>query len=272
MPELVAREPTAPQEASHTPSERAGKDGGTIMVPSCASRDTGGRGPVLAVIPARGGSKGVPRKNVRPLAGKPLIVWTIEAALRARSIGRVVVSTDDDEIAAVASAAGAETVRRPAELALDTSPTEPALLHVLDELEDGEGYRPEALCLLQCTSPLRGADIIDRCVELLFTSGCDAVMTVTHVQHWYLAGTMDEEGRFAPEYDYQRRPRSQEMPEKFRENGAVYVTRLEALRGCQNRLGGDVRVVPIDAVRSIDIDGEDDFLLAEEVLRGIRLA
>lgn len=250
---------------------RPTKDDAAIMVRS-AGDDDRTPGPVLAVIPARGGSKGVPGKNVRRLAGKPLIVWTIEAALRARTIERVVVSTDDDEIAAVAGDAGAETVRRPAELALDTSPTEPALLHVLDELEAREGYRPAALCLLQCTSPLRGADIIDRCVELLFTSGCDAVMTVTPVQHWYLAGTMDAEGRFAPEYDYHCRPRSQEMPEKYRENGAVYVTHVEALRAWENRLGGDVRVVPIDAVRSVDIDDEQDFLLAEEALRGIRVS
>ena len=225
----------------------------------------------LAIIPARGGSKGVPRKNVRKLAGKPLIVWTIEAALRAECIERLVVSTDDDEIADVSAAAGAEVIRRPPELAQDTTPTEPALLHVLQELDRREQYRPQAVSLLQCTSPLRGADIIDRCVRLLFETGCDAVMTVSHVQHWYLAGTMDEHGRFLPEYDYQKRPRSQEMPEKFRENGAVYVTRREAMLKHKNRLGGDVRVVPIDSVRSIDIDSEEDFRLAEEVIQGIEI-
>ena len=211
----------------------------------------------------------MPRKNVRPLAGKPLIAWTIEAARRARTVGRVVVSTDDEEIARVAGDTGACVVRRPAELARDDSPTEPALLHVVEQLQAVEGYSPDAVCLLQCTSPLRGPDLVDRCVRLLVSTGCDAVMTVTPVQHWYLAGTMDEEGRFYPEYDYQRRPRSQEMPEKYRENGAVYVTRLETLLEHRNRLGGDVRVVPMDAVRSVDIDTEEDFLLAEEVLTGL---
>ena len=224
---------------------------------------------VLAIIPARGGSKGVPRKNVRDLAGKPLIVWTIEAAQRAQSIERVVVSTDDDEIARVAEDAGAEVIRRPLELAQDATPTEPALLHTLDDLEAREGYVPDAVSLLQCTSPLRGADLIDRCVALFQETGCDAVMTVTPMQHWNLAGGIGEEGRFRPEYDYARRPLSQHIPAKFRENGAVYVTRLQALRQYQNRLGGDVRVLPLDPVRSIDIDGEEDFLLAEEVIRGI---
>lgn len=228
-------------------------------------------GEVLAIIPARGGSKGIPRKNVRDLAGKPLIVWTIEAALRASTISRVVVSTDDDEIASVAEAAGAQVIRRPPELAQDTTPTEPALLHVLGTLEQTEGYRPDAVSLLQCTSPLRGADLIDQCVRLLFETGCDAVMTVLHVQHWYLVGKMDEEGRYWPEYDYQKRPRSQDMPEKFRENGAVYVTRLESMLKYRNRLGGDVRVVPMDPVRSVDIDLEEDFVLAEEVIKGIRI-
>ena len=228
-------------------------------------------GRVLGIVPARGGSKGVPRKNVRELAGKPLIVWTIEAAQRAQHIERVVVSTDDDEIAAVAATAGAEVIRRPAEIAEDTTPTEPSLFHMLDELEAREGYAPDAVSLLQCTSPLRGADLIDDCVGLLFETGCDAVMTVLHVQHWYLSGTMDQENRFRPEYEYAKRPRSQEMPEKYRENGAVYVTRLGALRHYGNRLGGDVRVIPMDPVRSVDIDSEEDFLLAQAVIEGIAI-
>jgi CMP-N,N'-diacetyllegionaminic acid synthase len=226
---------------------------------------------VLAVIPARGGSKGVPRKNVRLLAGKPLIVWTIEAAQRAGTIDRIVVSTDDDEIASVAQSAGAEVCMRPPALAGDTTPTEPVLLHVLDTLAAEDGDQPDALALLQCTSPLRGADTIDRCVRLLADSGCDAVMTVTPMQHWYLCGRVGESGLFEPEYDYARRPFSQQMPEKFRENGACYVTRTSCLHTHHNRLGGEVRVLPLDVVRSIDIDSEADFLLAEEAIRGVQI-
>lgn len=232
-------------------------------------KPTGSRPRVLAIIPARGGSKGVPRKNVRLLAGKPLIAWTIGAAQRSAGIERVVVSTDDPEIASVAAASGAQVIMRPPELALDTTPTEPALFHVLEVLQEVEGYRPDAIALLQCTSPLRGADVIDACIAMLHDTGCDAVMTVTPMQHWYLAGTVDPDGRYHPEYDYLRRPRSQEMPEKVRENGAVYITRLEALHRYGNRLGGDVRVVVLDAVRSVDIDSEEDFRLAEEAIRGI---
>lgn len=224
---------------------------------------------VLGIIPARGGSKGVPGKNIRLLAGKPLIVWTIEAAQAAQTISRLVVSTDDPAIAAVAAQAGAEVIDRPAELAGDTTPTEPVLFHALETLASAEGYQPDAIALLQCTSPLRGADVIDAGVRKLFDTGCDAVMTVTPIQHWYLAGTISDGDIFEPEYDYQKRPRSQDMPEKYRENGALYVTRRDAFYTYRNRLGGQVRVIVMDPVRSIDIDTLQDFILAEEVLHGL---
>jgi N-acylneuraminate cytidylyltransferase len=224
----------------------------------------------LGIIPARGGSKGVPRKNVLPLGGKPLIAWTVEAAIACATVTRVIVSTDDDEIAEAGKAAGAEVILRPAELAADTTPTEPAMLHVLDILRANEGYEPDAVALLQCTSPLRGADIMDEGVRVLLDSGCDAVMTVTPIQHWYLAGQFGEDGLFAAEYEYAGRPRSQDMPHKYRENGALYVTRTEAFRRFGNRLGGEVRVLIMDPVRSLDIDTWDDFRLVEEVLRGLK--
>jgi CMP-N,N'-diacetyllegionaminic acid synthase len=228
-----------------------------------------GQPEVLGLIPARGGSKGVPRKNILPLAGKPLIVWTIEAALQAETITRVTVSTDDGEIAAVAEAAGAEVIMRPPELATDFTPTEPVMQHVLAELARAS-YQPEAIALLQCTSPLRGPDIIDAAVRKLFSTGCDAVMTVTPIQHWYLAGRVEGEDLFVPEYDYRARPRSQDMPAKYRENGALYVTRRTAFEKYGNRLGGQVRVVIMDPVRSLDIDTWEDFRLAEQVWRGLR--
>ena len=208
---------------------------------------------------------------MRLLGGKPLIVWTIEAAHRAPSVGRLVVSTDDAEIAAVSSAAGAEVVLRPAELATDAAPTEPAVFHVLQELARHGFDPPDAVVLLQCTSPLRGATEIEACLGLLRQTACDAVMTVTPAQHWYLSGTIDSDRRFQAEYDYHKRPRSQDMPHKYRENGAVYATRMNAMQEYRNRLGGDVRVVIMDPLRSVDIDTEADFALAEEALRGIEV-
>lgn len=224
---------------------------------------------VLGIIPARGGSKSIPRKNVQPLAGKPLIVWTIEAAQRAELLDRLVVSTDDEEIAAVARGADAEVIDRPAELATDTAHTEPVLLHVLEHLRQTESYVPDAVALLQCTAPLRGADIIDAGIRKLMQTGCDTVMTVAPLQHWFLCGQISEGDRFEPEYDYQGRKFTQQVPEKYSENGALFVTRTTILLEEQCRLGGDVRVIVMDPVHSIDIDNWQDLRLAEEVVRAL---
>ena len=197
---------------------------------------------VLGVTPARGGSKSIPGKNVYPLAGKPLIVWTLEAAQRTRLLDRIVVSTDDEEIAEVSRRA-------------------------LEYLEQTEGYVPDAVALLQCTSPLRGASIIDAGIRKLVETGCDVVMTVAPLQHWFLCGQIAEEDQFKPEYDYQGRRFTHELTEKYSENGALYVTRTHILRQQQCRLGGDVRVIVMDPIRSIDIDNYQDMELAQEVIQ-----
>jgi N-acylneuraminate cytidylyltransferase len=224
---------------------------------------------LLGIIPARGGSVGIPRKNLAPLAGKPLIVWTIEAARKSRRLTRVVVSTEDEEIAQVAVEAGAEVIRRPAELAGDTTPTEPVLLNVLDQLEQSEGYVPEAVALLQPTSPLRGAALIDRALELWAESGCDAVVSMTPVQNPHLLGTVDAEGRLQPRYEFGRRQFSQEVTPLYSENGAIYVTRTRLLRELENRLGGEVRVLVMDWSQSVDTDSPADLALAEQLIRAL---
>ncbi len=222
---------------------------------------------VLGIIPARGGSKSIPKKNIHPLAGKPVIVWTIEAAQRAELLDRIVVSTDDQEIAAVSRSAGAEVIDRPAELATDAAQTEPVLLHVLEHLRQTEGYVPDVTVLLQCTVPLRGADIIDMGIRKLEETGCDVVMTVAPIQHWHLRGQIGEGDRFLPEYDYKGRKFTQQVPKKYSENGALFVMRTSLLLEEQCRLGGDVRVIVMDPMRSIDIDDYDDLRLVEEIMR-----
>ena len=122
---------------------------------------------VLAIIPARGGSKGIPRKNIRILAGKPLIAYTIEHARQTPSVKRIVVSTDDPEIAAVSEQYGAEVVWRPAEISGDTATSESALLHVLNYLKDAEDYEPDLIAFLQATSPLRHPDDIQNAINKL---------------------------------------------------------------------------------------------------------
>jgi N-acylneuraminate cytidylyltransferase len=219
---------------------------------------------VLAVIPARGGSKGLPRKNVRLLGGKPLIAHTVTCALQAGSVQRVVVSTDDDEIGLIARQHGAEVIERPAALSGDTASSESALLHALDHLGGGAGYEPELVVFLQCTAPLRKPEDIDRAVAHLRETGADSLLTVapSHRFLWRLEG-----GDFRPiNYDYRQRPRRQDRAPEYVENGSFYVFRPWVLRQLNNRLGGKITFYEMGAWSSLDIDSEGDFALAELIL------
>ena len=220
---------------------------------------------VVCIIPARGGSKRLPGKNLLPVAGKPLLVHTIEHALAASSVERVVVSTDEAEIAAAARRAGAEVVERPAALSHDASPSEAALLHALDALEERDGYRPELVVFLQCTAPVRAPGDVDRAVATLRAEGADSLLSVVESRRflWRL-----EEGAPRPlNYDPQHRPRSQDLEPEYQENGSIYVTRTEVLRRTGNRLGGRIALYPMAEESFIDIDGPLDLAVCDAVLR-----
>jgi CMP-N,N'-diacetyllegionaminic acid synthase len=217
--------------------------------------------PVLALVPARGGSKGIPGKNVRPLAGKPLLAHTLEQALGARTPMRVVVSTDDDEIAEVAFSCGAEVVRRPDALAGDTASSESALLHALDALEAADGYIPELVVFLQCTSPLRRPGDIDGAVEALRAAGADSLLSVV-ASHRFLWRIGPEGAAESVNYDWRRRPRRQDRAAEYAENGSIYVFRPAVLRQGGNRLGGRIALYEMDEWSAVDIDSPADFELA----------
>jgi CMP-N,N'-diacetyllegionaminic acid synthase len=219
----------------------------------------------LCLIPARGGSKGIPGKNLRHLAGKPLLVWTIEQALQAAVDLRVVVSTESETISAVAMEAGAEIpFRRPPEIADDTATTESAVLHALDALAQ-QGFQPEAVVLLQATSPIRLPGSIHRAVRHFESSGADSVVGVVRQAPWaWRKGDPP-----MAEYDTDMRPRRQDLaPEHFlyRETGSIYVTKTSVYRETQNRLGGTISLFEMDEVEGIDIDTELDFKIAEFAL------
>ena len=222
---------------------------------------------VLGIIPARGGSKGIPGKNIRPLGGKPLLAWTAEAALAARRLSRVVLTTDDEKIAEVGRVCGLEVpFLRPAELAMDDTPTLPVLQHAVAELEKA-GDRFDAVCLLQPTSPFRRSGDIDGCIELLET-GLDAVISMLpvppeHNPHWVYFRDGDGLLRLATGED-QPIPRRQELPPAFHRDGAVYVTRRDVLMGGSlygKRLGGYLA----DS-RSVNLDTPADWEKAERLV------
>jgi YrbI family 3-deoxy-D-manno-octulosonate 8-phosphate phosphatase len=218
----------------------------------------------VAIIPARGGSRGIPRKNVVPVAGRPLLAYTIEHARATAAIDRVIVSTDDAEIGEVAEQYGAEVIRRPAAISGDRAPSEAALLHALDELDAREGYRPDLVVMLQATSPLRRPDDVQRAIETLIEEDADSLFSACTV-HGFLwhreAGDLSSIG-----YDYRDRRMRQDGPEDLLENGSIYVTRRELLCATRNRLGGRIAVHHMEPLDSFQVDEPSDLVLMERLL------
>jgi CMP-N-acetylneuraminic acid synthetase len=227
---------------------------------------------LLAIIPARGGSKGIPRKNIHPLCGRPLIAYSIDAARASRAIDRTVVSTDDDEIAAISRGFGAEVRVRPAGLAADDTPTRAVLAHVVAELA-GEAYRPGAVVTLQPTSPLRTAQHIDAAAALFESDPrADSLVScieVPHVFHPLSVMRRTADGYLEPFFSVPQPHRRQDKETVFARNGAaIYITRTPRI--AEYVFGG--RLIPflMDADSSVDIDTLDDLALAERLMRARR--
>ncbi|MBS1790722.1 MAG: acylneuraminate cytidylyltransferase family protein [Acidobacteria bacterium] len=225
---------------------------------------------VLGLIPARGGSKGVPRKNIRLLAGKPLLAYTAEAALAATRLTRVVLSTDDEEIAEIGRGCGIEVpFLRPAELAEDTTPTLPVVQHAVHFLES-RGERFDAICLLQPTNPLRQASDIDGCTELLERAGADTVFTMLsvppeHNPHWVYFQNADGSLRLSTG-EASPIPRRQELPPAFHREGSVYVARRDVVMNKNSLYGSKVIGFEIERGHSVNIDNLEDWERAESLL------
>jgi CMP-N,N'-diacetyllegionaminic acid synthase len=218
---------------------------------------------ILAVIPARGGSKGMPRKNVRLLCGRPLIAYTIEAALSSKLIDRVVVSTEDEEIAEISQKYGAEVISRPIELAQDDTPSLPIHQHAIGHLEEMEGYRPKIIVILQPTSPLRLVEDVDRAIEGFLNGKCDSIASVCEVEHPLQWMYTLEGGRLKPVIkEGENVTRRQDAAEVYRLNGAIYVTSRDMIMKENRVLGRDIGTYIMPLERSVDIDTELDFTLA----------
>jgi CMP-N-acetylneuraminic acid synthetase len=216
---------------------------------------------VVGLIPARGGSKGIPRKNLAPLGGKPLIAWTIEAALGSEHVARAVVSTDDPELADVARSLGVDVLDRPPELAGDETPMRDVVAHAGRELV------PEtALVLLQPTSPLRTSRHVDDVVELLLASGADAVVSVVEVPHRYgTASLLRIDGEQLVRLDETPYAGRADKPVLYARNGPAILA-LRADRIGNDLYAGDLRPYVMDAADSVDVDEPFDLELAEFLL------
>ena len=226
---------------------------------------------ILGLIPARGGSKAIPHKNIAPLAGKPLLAYTCEAALGSQYLTRVLLNTDDPEIAAVGRSCGVEVpFMRPAHLAADDTSMLPVLQHTLDWLETEGDFHVDVLVLLQPTSPLRRAEHIDAAVELLLSEGADTVVSVVAVPHHFNPVSVmqrDEQGYLIPYLPGEMILRRQDKPRVYARNGpAVLAIRRATIE--QGQLYGD-RTLPyeMDSIASVDIDSPEDLAFAEFLLK-----
>lgn len=216
---------------------------------------------ILGVIPARGGSKGIPMKNIRLLDGKPLLVYSIEQAKGSRLLDHFVVSSDDNEILRIATKWGASIVKRPEELAQDTSATPPVLIHALDKGSQNCADF-DFVVTIQPTSPLRTQSLIDDAIVTCIDKGYDSVMSVHEDRHPF--GVLREDGAFVFLDPARRR---QDRKPLFRENGAVYVTSSSILRDRCAVFGDRLGVLISDEIESLDIDTVADFQLAEYFLK-----
>jgi len=222
------------------------------------------------VIPARGGSKRLPRKNVLPLAGKPLICWTIETAIATGLDARILVTSDDEEILSLAQGYESQGViahRRPTELASDTASTAGALVDAV-QAEQKAGYAPEILVLLQPTSPLRNAEDVLSAFNVFEEAGCsDTVVGVCELEHptaW--VGQIGDDSSFTG-IDLSGK-RSQDYQEEYRLNGAVYVVRTEVLMNTGSLFTERLRASVMPRIRSFDIDEEVDFRICGSLIGG----
>ena len=221
---------------------------------------------IIAIIPARGGSKEIPGKNLFPINGKPLLYYTVSACLNSTLVNRTVVSTDNDEISRVAKEIGAEVIKRPKRLSTDIAQMEPALEHTLDYLKNKEKYNPNIIVLPQNTSPLRTSNHIDEALTLLIKKKYDSVLSgfPYHIHIW----NKINQTRIQPHsYDPSKRKNRQDLPEQILENGSLYATTLSAFKKSHCRISGKIGFYPMPMELSYDIDGMDDLRKTEKILQ-----
>ncbi|AXH13456.1 acylneuraminate cytidylyltransferase family protein [Halarcobacter bivalviorum] len=220
----------------------------------------------LSIIPARGGSKRLPRKNILKILDKPLIAYSIEAGLNSKYIDKLIVSSDDDEILSISKDYGAEIIKRPANLAEDTTTTFDTLKHVVENISEEYEY----IVLLQATSPLRKSSHIDEAIKLLEEKKADAIISVCEMEHsplWSNTLPSDNNMKLFLK-DEIKNKRSQDLEKYYRLNGAIYICRTDKF--LENKgffLEENIYAYIMDRKDSIDIDEEIDFIIASEFIK-----
>ena len=226
-------------------------------------------GNVVAIIPARGGSKGIPGKNLKSICGKPLLAWSIMQARAANSINSVWVSSDSNDILAVAEEYGALPIRRPETLSGDIASSESAWLHALEEIEHS-GANVDLIVGMQATSPIRASSDLDAAIAQVKRESLDSLLTVTEVEDFF-TWRIGPNGPESINYDYRSRKRRQLIEKRYLENGSFYIFRPETLRVLNNRLGGKLGMHVMERHKMFQIDNPEDIVLCESIMRGYSL-
>lgn len=223
---------------------------------------------ILAIIPARGGSKGIPKKNLIKINNKPLLFYTVKASLNSKFINRTIVSSDNSDILDNAKFFGSEIVKRPKKLATDFSQQESVITHVLQVLKKQENYSPDIIILLQNTSPLRNSIHIDEAFNLFFSKKYDSLLSVykTHKLFW----TINHGKSISLTYDPKNRPRRQELKGEYVENGAIFITTKKAFEKTNSRISGRIGLYVMPENASIDIDEKFDIFLVSQIMKFLK--
>jgi N-acylneuraminate cytidylyltransferase len=221
---------------------------------------------IIAIIPARGGSKRVPRKNLQPVRGKPLISYTIEQAKASALLDNIFVSTDDESIASVSREFGASVIERPSELATDEAQTEDSMLHAVEEIQK-MGHDPQIITLLQCTSPMRRINDIDEAISIVTDEGYDSVVSCCKEPGYTgFSWHMTDSEAVPLNYDPRDRPLSQKKEPEYYENGSIYVVRTSLLTETRCRLGGQIGIYNMPKPLSFEIDTWEDLAIVEAIM------
>lgn len=220
---------------------------------------------IISLIPARGGSQGIKKKNLFSFNKKPLLYYTVSSSLECHKIDRTILSTDDPEIALYAEKLGAEVIKRPKKLASNSAKLEPVIKHTLEYLKRKENYIPDIIILLQNTSPLRNSKHIDEALKKLFRNNYDSLLSgyKSHQFFW----KKNRNGVRPVNYDPRKRPNRQNMKNQFIENGAIYITKTSSFFKSKCRISGKIGIYEMPKEQSIDIDTNLDLYLAEKSIK-----
>ncbi len=217
---------------------------------------------IIAIIPARGGSKGIPKKNIVEFCGKPLIAWSIEQALGTKYIKNAYVSSDDKEILNVSKDSGAKSIKRPKKLATDTTSAEKVLLHAINYIQKFNKEKIDIVVFLQATSPIRTSEDIDNAIELFISKKADSLFSAAMLEDFCIWNYQN--GKLTGlTYDYRNRGRRQDRMPLYLENGSIYIFKPEILKKYNNRLGGKIIMFMMDYWKSYEIDRLEDIEICE---------